>query len=411
MNSSEFDHLLSERLAQFHQHNLLRKLRQIDGPQAIHIQIDGKPRLNFSSNDYLGLANDPALKSQAANAVALYGAGSGSSRLICGSLSVHHELETALARFKQTEAALTFSAGYAAALGAITALVGKGDVIVIDRLAHACIVDAARLSGARLLVYPHNDMDRLEQILRRLDRGAQKPSPASRARILIATESVFSMDGDLAPLRDLADLKDRYGAWLMVDEAHATGLYGPNRRGLIEDQKVSDRIEVQMGTLSKAIGSSGGFICGSRLLIDCLINRARTFIFSTAPCPASAAAAIAALQVIASPEGTHRLDHLRRLAGRFSEGMAKIGDATARSSPPATRLDPPFRAIHPWILGEESAALQMSTRLDQAGFLVPAIRFPAVAKGAARLRITFTSNHTFEEVESLLKALDPSQTT
>jgi 8-amino-7-oxononanoate synthase len=405
MNSSAFDDVLFERLANIQRQNLERRLRWLDTPQAVRIQIGGESRINFSSNDYLGLANDPALKQQAADAIARFGAGSGSSRLICGSLPIHRELEQTLAQFKESEAALTFSSGYAAALGAITALVGKGDVVVIDRLAHACIVDAARLSGARLLVYAHNDMNQLERILRRLDQREPPATPASRTRVLIVTESVFSMDGDHAPLRNLADLKDRYGAWLMVDEAHATGLYGKNRRGLLEEQNVSGRIEVQMGTLSKAIGSCGGFICGSHTLINYLVNRARSFIFSTAPSPACVAAAIAAVRLIESPEGASRRAHLWQLAGQCGRGLTRIAHETPPQTRPMTRLESQPGAIHPWIVGDEIAALQMSALLEKSGFLVPAIRFPTVAKGAARLRITLSSSHTPADVESLLATL------
>ncbi|HEY3913004.1 MAG TPA: 8-amino-7-oxononanoate synthase, partial [Verrucomicrobiae bacterium] len=297
---------LSQRLDKIRQEGLYRELRCVESPQSAHIQIAGKTLLNFSSNDYLALANHPLLKEAAIKAVERFGSGSGASRLICGSLAPHHELETALAAFKKTGAALCFSSGYAAAMGTIGALVGKEDVVVLDKLVHACIVDAARLSGAKLRIFAHNDLNELDDILRWANQRHDSASTSIRPRTLIITESVFSMDGDLAPLPQMVALKEKYGAWLMVDEAHAVGLFGKHRRGLAEEMGVSDQIEIQMGTLGKALGSSGGYICGPQALIDFLINRARSFIFSTAPVPASAAAARAAIELIQSTEGQAR---------------------------------------------------------------------------------------------------------
>ncbi len=248
-------------------------------PKVRALKSDGGTFLNFSSNDYLGLASHPTLNEAVIKAIKKYGAGSGASRLICGSLAPFHELEEALAAFKGTEAALGFSTGYAAAIGTIGALLGKDDIIVIDKLVHACIVDAARLSGAKLRVFAHNDLNDLEDILKWANKKKLQVANC-KSQILIVTESIFSMDGDAAPLREIVMLKEKYGAWLMVDEAHATGLYGKNRRGLAEEFEVSDRIEIQMGTFGKAVGASGGYICGSRSLIDFLVNRARSFIFS-----------------------------------------------------------------------------------------------------------------------------------
>jgi 7-keto-8-aminopelargonate synthetase-like enzyme len=230
--------------------------------------------------------------------------------LICGSLAPFHELEESLANFKKTEAALTFSTGYAAAIGTICALLGKDDIIVIDKLVHACIVDAARLSGAKLRVFAHNDLNDLEDKLKWADKNSKAESGKRKTEILIVTESIFSMDGDAAPLREIVALKEKYGAWLMVDEAHATGIIGKNGRGLADELGVSDQIEIQMGTLGKALGASGGYICGSRTLIDFLVNRARSFIFSTAPVPAAAAAATAGIKLVQSSR--------RRSAPRFA---------------------------------------------------------------------------------------------
>src|SRR5260221_2479833 len=234
---NNFERNLEERLAAIREQGLYRQLREVASPQGPRIQINGQPLLNFSSNDYLGLANHPALKEAAIRALEKYGAGSGASRLICGSLAPHQELEQALCEFKQTEAALTFSSGYATAIGTICALMGKEDLIITDKLVHASIIDAARVCGAKLPVFAHHDLNDPEEILKFADqtRNSELPTRNLKPNILIVTESVFSMDGDLAPLRDLVALKEKYGAWLMVDEAHATGLFGENRRGLAEE--------------------------------------------------------------------------------------------------------------------------------------------------------------------------------
>ena len=299
---TSFDAELNLRLTALRGQNLFRELRRVDSAQGPRIEIGGQTFLNFSSNDYLGLTNHPALKEAAIKAVKKFGAGAGASRLICGSLAPFHELEEALAAFKKTGAALTFSTGYAAALGTITALVGKGDIIIIDKLVHACIVDAARLSGAKLRVFDHNDLNDLEDKLRWSSSFSLSPNTLKRElqqrRTLVVTESIFSMDGDAAPLCEIVALKEKYGAWLMVDEAHATGIIGQNGRGLADELGVGNQIEIQMGTLGKALGASGGYICGSRKLIDFLVNRARSFIFSTAPVPAAAAAARTGIQLV-----------------------------------------------------------------------------------------------------------------
>ncbi len=293
---NDFSLELKRRLDAIRGQKLFRELRRVDSAQGPRIEIGGKSFLNFSSNDYLGLANDPVLKEAAIKAVKQFGAGSGASRLICGSLAPFHQLEEALADFKRTEAALTFSTGYATAIGTICALLGRDDIIILDKLVHASIVDAAKLSGAKLRIFSHNDLNDLEDKLKWAGKVSKAESGKRKAEILIVTESIFSMDGDAAPLREIVALKEKYGAWLMVDEAHATGIIGEDGRGLAEELGVSSQIEIQMGTLGKALGASGGYICGSRALIDYLVNRARSFIFSTAPVPAAAAAATAAIQ-------------------------------------------------------------------------------------------------------------------
>lgn len=382
-----FERDLTERLKGIRTAGLYRELRELNSPQGTHVFVEGKKLLNFSSNDYLGLANHAAVRNAAREAIDRYGAGSGSARLICGSLKVHHDLEEALCGFKAAQAALTFSSGYAAAIGAIGALLEKDDVIAIDKLVHACLVDGAKLSGAKLRVFAHNDASELEDILKwARDKKA--------ARILIVTESVFSMDGDLAPLREIIELKDRYGAWLMLDEAHATGLFGAHRRGLAEAFELADRIEIQMGTLGKALGSAGGYICGSLPLIELLINRARAFLFSTAPVPAAAAAAHASIAILRSHEG----EQLRtQLWGRVDQ--LKNGLTGSRWRLPVVQS-----AIIPLIIGDEQHAMETAAQLRAAGILIPAVRFPTVGRGQARLRLTVSAAHTPEDIQALLHA-------
>jgi len=399
---------LNARLAVLRQQGLYRELRRVDSPQATRLQLAGRSLLNFSSNDYLGLAGHPALREAAVRAVERYGVGSGASRLVCGSLAPFHELEAALAAFKGTEAALSFATGFAAATGAIGALMGRGDIIILDKLVHACIVDAARASGATLRIFDHNDLNDLAEILKWAD--AKRSAAAENPHLLVVTESIFSMDGDAAPLREIVALKEQHGAWLMVDEAHGTGLYGEHQRGLAEELGVGDRIDIHMGTLGKALGASGGFICGSRALVDYLVNRARSFIFSTAPLPSAAAAATAALQVVQSPEGRTRREKLFRRVAELMEHPSfklqlpeNIQTSNFNIQTPGNSSIP--SAIVPFIIGGETAAVTVAQTLRELGFFIPAIRYPTVARGQARLRITLTADHTAEEVFQLREAL------
>ena len=383
--------LFAEELEELRAHSLDRHLREITIAQGPEVEIGGRRLINFSSNDYLGLANDPRLRKAATSAVNEFGVGAGASRLITGNLSPHLSLERALAKWKGTEASLCFSSGYAAALGTIPAFVGKDDVIVLDKLCHASLIDGARLSGAVLRVFPHNHVGKLESHLEWARREH------SGRRVLIITESVFSMDGDRVPLRELVDLKKRFSALLMLDEAHAVGVIGPNGRGLAMAENVSEEIDVQMGTLSKALGTSGGYICGCRTLIEWLINRARSFIYSTAPPPAIAAAALAAVDFLASPEGEERRLLLWERISLMQDLLRRTGlkeqDVAAHS------------AIFPWIVGDEKAALDLAAALQSEGFLVPAIRYPTVAKGAARLRLTVTAAHEAAQIRELCDAI------
>jgi len=369
-------------LAQAH---LVRRLRVLDSPQGPEVRIGDRTLANFSSNDYLGLATHPALAEATARAAADYGSGSGASRLVSGTLRPHAELEARLAEFKRTEAALTFACGYSTALGTLPALAGRGDVVILDKLAHACLVDGARLSGATLRVFPHNDLARLESHL----RWAREHHPD--AAVVVATESVFSMDGDRAPLTEIVALTQRWGAALLLDEAHATGVIGPAGRGLAVELGLADAVSIQMGTLGKAAGAAGGYVCGSRTLIDLLLHRARSFLFSTAPPPAQAAAAAAGLALLASDEGDLRRERLRAHAREVHAAIGAVGE--------------PAAAIHPWILGAESDALEAAAGLDAAGILAPAIRFPTVPRGTARIRFTVTAAHTPKAVAGLTTTL------
>ena len=383
--------LFQEQLEALRARSLERKLREISSAQGPEVQIAGRRLINFSSNDYLGLAGDSRLCEAAIGAIREFGVGAGASRLVSGTQSPHLRLENALAKWKQAEAALSFSSGYAAAFGTVPALVSKDDVILLDKLCHASLIDGAKLSGATLRVFPHNHLGKLEEHLEWVRR--QHPGK----RILILTESVFSMDGDRAPLRELIELKKRFGALLMLDEAHAVGVIGPNGRGLAAAQNLSDDVDVQMGTLSKALGASGGYICGSRSLIEWLINRARSFIYSTAPPPAIVAAALAAVNFLGSSEGEER----RRL---LWERIGLMQDLLPRNEL-NEKAGVANSAIFPWIVGDEQAAIDLASALQTEGFLVPAIRYPTVAKGSARLRITVTASHGENQIRSLCGAI------
>jgi 8-amino-7-oxononanoate synthase len=377
--------LFEEQLEALHARALHRKLREIGTPQGAEVRIVGRQLVNFSSNDYLGLAADPILRKAAIAAIEEFGVGAGASRLVSGTQSPHVILETTLAKWKQAPAALCFSSGYAAAVGTLPALASKQDVVILDKLCHASLIDGARLSGATLRVFPHNHLGKLESHL----EWARREHPD--ARVVVVTESVFSMDGDRAPLRELVELKKRFEATLLLDEAHAIGVIGPHGRGLAAELALEKEIDVQLGTLSKSLGVSGGYICGSRNLVDWLINRARSFIFSTAPPPALAAATTAAIRFLNSEEGDARRKLLWRRIVQFRKLLPDGGAAFGK----------PSAAIIPWMVGDERRALDLAHALQQESFFVPAIRYPTVAKGAARLRITISAAHSALQIASL----------
>ena len=378
--------------------SLHRRLREMSASPDGTVEMASKNRLiNFASNDYLGLADDPLLRDAARAAVDRWGVGAGSSRLVSGNHPAHIRLEEKIARFKGTDAALTFSSGFAAAWGALGAVVDRHDVLILDKLCHACLVDAARASGATLRVYPHNTLSKLEDHL----AWARREHPD--ARIVVVTESVFSMDGDRAPLAEIVELKGRHGAMLMLDEAHAVGVIGQHGRGLAHELGVAARVDILMGTMSKALGVSGGYICGRRSLIDLLVNRARSFVYSTAQPPALAAAAEAAVDFLASDEGERRRlalwQNIRLLATQLPPSPAAAEGTTKPLAKPGGS------AIFPWIVGHEADAVDFSTSLAKKGYFAPAIRYPTVAKGTARLRLTVTARHRPEQIMDLGRTL------
>ena len=357
---------------------LLRGMRPLDSAGGVRVVREGREVWNFASNYYLGLARHPEIEAALIEGVQRFGAGSAASRLVCGTLPPHRMLENALAAAKQTEAALTFSSGFTTALGVIPAVVGKRDFVFLDKLSHACLVDAARLSAATLRVFPHNDLGKLERLL--VSTRAKFPAE----RILVATESVFSMDGDVCPLREIVELTEAHGGLLLLDEAHGFGILGEHGMGLAEQENLQQRVTFQMGTLSKAAGLSGGYLAASRDWIDLLTNRARSFIYSTAPPPALAHAAIAALALIRSADGNALREKLRQNISLISPGRTPIV---------------------PKVFGSNEAVLLASAGLEEAGFLVPAIRYPTVSKGTARLRISLSAAHSADSIRLLAAAL------
>ena len=359
---------------------LLRRLRPLDSPGGPRVVRDGGELWNFSSNDYLGLSQHPRVLDAMVEGIGKYGAGATASRLVCGTQPPHPQLEEGLAAAKQAEAALVFPSGFATSLGVIPSVVGKGDFVLLDKLSHACLIDAARLSGATLRVFPHNDTRKLAKLL------AAIRARHARARILVATESVFSMDGDLCPLRDIVEQAEAHDAMLLLDEAHGFGVLGRHGMGLAELENLQPRITFQMGTLSKAAGLAGGYVAASRKWIDLFVNRARSFIYTTAPPPALAHAALAALEIIRAPEG-------EALRGKLRENIALIGGTAATP-------------IMPFVLGGNEAALAAAEAMERAGFLVPAIRFPTVPRGTARLRVSLSAAHPAEAVRELRDAIE-----
>ena len=364
---------------------LYRLLRTVEGPQGTVTVIDGRKVLQFSSNNYLGLANHPRLTAAVREAVERYGAGSGSSRLICGNLQLNSHLECLIARLKKKEAALLFSTGYMANAGVITALMGEGDVILSDEFNHASIVDACRLSRARCRVYPHTSMDGLENLLRE-SKGC--------SRRLIVTDGVFSMDGDIAPLPDLVRLAGEYECMLMVDDAHATGVLGPNGGGTGDHFGLSEKIDIAMGTFGKALGGFGAFVAGDSSLREFLINTSRPFMFTTGLPPAVIAGGIAALELV--EEEPELRAQLRDNANVLRRGIEQLGFRVSRGE----------TQIIPLVVGEASRTMEMSELLLEEGVFIQGIRPPTVPQGTSRLRITVMATHSAGELACALEALE-----
>jgi 8-amino-7-oxononanoate synthase len=371
-------------LAELDAKGLRRTIAPLASAQGPVVRLGGRDAVNLCSNDYLALANDPRVRRAAAEAAEREGAGSGAARLVAGDLPVHRALEERLARLKGAEAALLFSSGYHANCGVVPALVDREDAVFSDRLNHASIVDGCRLAFGEAHRYPHRDVGALDRLLAR-----------SRARRkLVVTDAVFSMDGDAAPLRELCDACERHGAMLYVDEAHATGVLGPRGGGLAEALGVGDRVDARMGTLGKALGSFGAFVCGAGALRDWLVSRARTFVFTTALPPAACGAALAALELVEAEPG--RRARLAALSARMKAGLERLGFP----------LPDVVAPIFPVVLGDERTALDASARLRERGFFVRAIRPPTVPPGTSRLRVTLTAGHDEGQVDAFLGALD-----
>ncbi len=366
---------------------LLRKLRLLESAQGAHIVVDGRVVLSFCSNDYLGLANHPRLIVALQKSAEKSGVGSGASHLITGHHQHHQQLGKALADFVGLPAALLFSTGYMANLGVVTALVGRGDAIFVDKLNHASLNDAAILSRAELKRYPHNDLAALKKML--------QTSQATRK--LVLTDAVFSMDGDLAPVPELLKLCEKYDAWLLLDDAHGFGVLGQQGRGILSHFNVASKRIIYMATLGKAVGVFGAFVAGDTVLIDYLLQQARTYIYTTASPPALSATALVALRIIEQDEA--RRDHLKQLIDYLRSNLLLKN----------WQLTDSQTAIQPLIIGSNQAASSLSEHLLTSGILVPAIRPPTVPKGSARLRISLSAAHSLDDVKRLIDALHTAE--
>jgi glycine C-acetyltransferase len=376
---------LDDAMAQLRADGLYRSLRILDGEQKAEARFDHKDVINLSSNNYLGLTTHPKLREAALDAVRKLGVGSGSVRTIAGTMDLHMELERRIAVFKKTEAAVVFQSGFAANAGTVSAVLGKDDLIISDELNHASIIDGARLSRATIKVFPHRDVKALEKLLE---------ETTAFPRRLVITDGVFSMDGDVAPMREIATLARAHGAIMMVDDAHASGVLGKAGRGTVDHFDLHGQVDIQVGTLSKAIGVLGGYVAGSKTLIEYLYHRARPFLFSTSHPPAVAAACLAAFDVL--EQEPERIERLWSNTKRFKEGLARLGFDTGISETPIT----------PIIVGEADLAMRFSDQLFARGLFAQGIGFPTVAKGRARLRTIVTATHTEAELDRALAILE-----
>ena len=372
---------LADELASLREQGLYRRLRILDAEQKARTSIDHRSVVNLSSNNYLGLTTHPKLRERALQAVKDLGVGSGSVRTIAGTMAIHMELERKLAQFKRTEAAVVFQSGFTANAGTVSSVLTKEDVIISDELNHASIIDGARLSRATIKVFPHKDVDAARTILKELPKGQRK---------LLITDGVFSMDGDIGALPGLCELADEFGCIMMVDDAHASGVFGKNGRGTVDHFGLHGRVDIQVGTLSKAIGALGGYVAGSTALVEFLYHRARPFLFSTSHPPSVAAACLAAIEVLETePQWIDRLWENTRF---FKSGLQALGFDTGLSESPIT----------PVMAGEGALAMKLSDRLFEEGVFAQGIAFPTVPRGKARVRTIVSATHTRDELQFAL---------
>ncbi|MCN4144896.1 MAG: 8-amino-7-oxononanoate synthase [Thiohalomonas sp.] len=380
---------LKKELLNLEQQSLYRQRKITDGPQQVHLISNGKSVVSFCSNDYLGLANHPGIAKAFKQGVNDYGVGSGAAHLVSGHSRAHHELEEALAEYTGRSRTLLFSTGYMANLGIVNALMGKGDIVFQDKLNHASLIDAALLSsvflGSQLKRYPHNDMNRLAQLL---------TAPDNKQRKLVMSDAVFSMGGDLAQVTRMSELCRQHDAWLMLDDAHGFGVLGANGAGTAEEFSLDqEQLPVYMATLGKAMGGFGAFVAGSDVLIETLIQKARSYVYTTAMPPAMAQALLMSIKI--SREQSWRREKLKQLIAQFRSGAEQLGLSLMNSQ----------TAIQPIMVGDNETAMSISQTLEQQGFLITAIRPPTLPKGTARLRVTLSAEHEETDIEQLLSAL------
>ncbi|MFN2363736.1 MAG: glycine C-acetyltransferase [Halarsenatibacteraceae bacterium] len=382
--NKEFQDIMKNELDEMKESGNFNSIRTLESPQGAWVEIEGKEKLNFSSNNYLGLANHSELTKAAEKAIEEFGVGPGAVRTIAGTMSLHNELEEKLANFKKVEATLTFQSGFNANLAVIPAIMGKGDVIVSDELNHASIIDGCRLSGADIKVYKHGDMESLEEVLSGIEAN----------RILIASDGVFSMDGDVAPLPGIVKLAEEYNAMVLVDDAHGEGVLGSHGRGIVDHFGLHGQVDIEVGTFSKAFGTVGGCIAGSQTLVDYLKQKARPFLFSSATTPADIAATIAAVELL--EKNDNLVQQLWNNAEFFQGKMEDLGFDVGKTETPIT----------PVMIGDAGEARKFSERLFEEGIFAQALGFPTVPRGKARIRVMISATHEKDDLEFAIDKFD-----